>query len=99
MAAPPESPKVDRILCDMNGERYRGNEYGFAAIRNPTLFRNAADFETPADCWGDIGAASGPLFVCLAAEAEARNYSKGLQTLVWASSEQGLRAAALLRRM
>lgn len=99
MAAPPESPKVDRILCDMNGERYRGNEYGFAAIRNPTLFRNAADFETPADCWGDIGAASGPLFVCLAAEAEARNYAKGPQTLVWASSEQGLRAAALLRRM
>ena len=25
---------VDRIICDMNGERYRGNEYGFAVLRN-----------------------------------------------------------------
>lgn len=95
----PGTPPVDRILCDMNGERYRGAEYGFAAIKNPGLFRNAAQFETPADCWGDIGAASGPLFVALAAEAEARQYSRGPQTLIWASSEQGLRAAALLRRI
>jgi 3-oxoacyl-[acyl-carrier-protein] synthase-1 len=95
----PGQPKVDRILCDMNGERYRGAEYGFAAIKNPGIFHNAAMFETPADCWGDVGAAAGPLMVCLAAEAEARNYSKGQHTLIWASSEQGLRAAALLRKM
>ncbi|HWK66932.1 MAG TPA: beta-ketoacyl synthase N-terminal-like domain-containing protein [Rhizobiaceae bacterium] len=87
---------VDRIICDMNGERYRGNEYGFAVLRNTGRFRNAADFETPADCWGDIGAASGTLFVSLVAEAQARGYSKGPLSLVWASSENGARAAVLL---
>jgi 3-oxoacyl-[acyl-carrier-protein] synthase I len=89
---------VDRILCDMNGERYRGNEYGFAALRAHALFRDAADFETPADCWGDLGAASGPLLACLAIEAERRGYAKGPDTLVWASSEGGRRGAAILRR-
>lgn len=87
---------VDRIICDMNGERYRGNEYGFAVLRNPGRFRDAADFETPADCWGDLGAASGPVFVGLVAEAEARNYSKGPLSLLWASSENGARSAILL---
>lgn len=94
----PRAVPADRILCDMNGERYRGIEYGFAAIKNRELFRNAAQFETPADCWGDVGAASGPLYVCLAAESEARNHAKGPHTLIWASSEHGLRAAALLSR-
>ena len=43
-AALGDSP-VDRILCDMNGERYRGKEYGFAVLRARALFRDAADFE------------------------------------------------------
>ncbi|MBZ9702891.1 MULTISPECIES: beta-ketoacyl synthase N-terminal-like domain-containing protein [unclassified Mesorhizobium] len=87
---------VDRIICDMNGERYRGNEYGFAVLRNSGRFKDAADFETPADCWGDVGAASGPLFVSLVTEAEARGYQKGPLSLLWASSENGARAAVLL---
>ena len=87
---------VDRIICDMNGERYRGNEYGFAVIRNPGRFKDAADFETPADCWGDVGAASGPLFVSLITEGQARNYQNGPLSLIWASSENGSRAAVLL---
>jgi 3-oxoacyl-[acyl-carrier-protein] synthase-1 len=89
---------ADRIICDMNGERYRGNEYGFAALRSHTLFHDAADFEAPADCWGDVGAASAPLFACLAIEAEVRGYAKGPCTLIWASSARELRGAALLRR-
>jgi 3-oxoacyl-[acyl-carrier-protein] synthase I len=91
----PKDP-VDRIICDMNGERYRGNEYGFAVLRNPDKFRDAADFETPADCWGDVGAASGPLYVSLVAEAQERNYQKGPLSLLWTSSENGARAAVLL---
>lgn len=88
--------KVDRIICDMNGERYRGNEYGFAVLRNPGRFKDAADFETPADCWGDVGAASGPLFVSLVTEADARGYQSGALSLIWTSSENGARAAVLL---
>jgi 3-oxoacyl-[acyl-carrier-protein] synthase-1 len=90
---------ASRVICDMNGERYRANEYGLAALRVSRLFMNAADFEAPADCWGDVGAASGPLHVCLTIEAEARGYSKGPLTLIWASSESGQRSAALLGRV
>ena len=82
----------------MNGERYRGNEYGFAVLKNTGLFKNAADIETPADCWGDVGAAWGVLLVCLVVEAEERGYSKGRLSLIWASSESGHRSAAILRR-
>jgi 3-oxoacyl-[acyl-carrier-protein] synthase-1 len=89
---------IDRIICDMNGERYRGNEYGFAVLKASGLFKDAAAFEAPADCWGDVGAASGPLYVSLVVEAEARGYAQGQLSLIWASSEGGRRAAAILRR-
>lgn len=93
-----QDQQVDQILCDMNGERYRGNEYGFAVLKSAGLFRDAADFMAPADCWGDVGAASGPLGVALVAEAAARGYAKGPLSLIWASSAAGQRAAAILRQ-
>jgi len=92
----PEGTKLDRILCDMNGERYRGNEYGFSVLRTSDLHRDAADFEAPADCWGDLGAATGPLLAGLAIEAHARDYAPGPLSLLWASSEAGRRAAVVL---
>jgi len=93
----PRDSRVTHTICDMNGEPYRGNEYGFAMLRTSTSFADDADFMTPADCWGDVGAASGPLFTMLAALAAKKGYSPGPCTLVWASSEHGLRGAALLR--
>ncbi len=76
---------VDHTICDMNGEPYRGNEYGFAMLRSNRWFRDDSDFETPADCWGDVGAASGPLFAVLAWFAAVKGYAPGPSTLVWAS--------------
>lgn len=89
---------VDRIICDMNGERYRGNEYGFAVLKAKHVFEDAAAVQTPADCWGDIGAASGVLYTGLVIEAEARGYAPGPTTLIWAGSEAGTRAAVILSR-
>jgi 3-oxoacyl-[acyl-carrier-protein] synthase-1 len=90
-------PLIDHIICDMNGERYRGNEFGFSMLRVAESFREDADFQTPADCWGDLGAASGPLFTMLAANAVEKEYAAGPLTMIWGSSETGLRAAALLQ--
>jgi 3-oxoacyl-[acyl-carrier-protein] synthase I len=87
---------VNHTICDMNGEPYRGNEYGFAMLRSPGKFADDAHFQTPADCCGDMGAASGPLFVSLAAHAAMKGYGPGPLTLLWASSYGGLRAAAVL---
>lgn len=93
-----EGRTIDRILCDMNGERYRGNEYGFAILKTAGIFKAAADFESPADCWGDVGAASGPLNAGLAIEAVARGYAIGPLTMIWASSESGRRAAVVVEQ-
>lgn len=91
--------RIDHILCDMNGERYRGNEYGFAILRTQGLFRDPAAFKAPADGWGDVGAASGPLCIGLVAAARARHTrGQGELSLVWASSEGGRRAAAIVQR-
>jgi 3-oxoacyl-[acyl-carrier-protein] synthase-1 len=88
--------KVNQVICDINGERYRGEEWGFVCLRLGAWFDNPAGYLSPADCWGDMGAASGPLFVMLACEAHLRGYASGPRTLVWAGSDGGARAAALL---
>ena len=81
---------VDRLYCDMNGEPYRADEYGFASIR-AGLLADASAFEAPADRWGDVGAASGPLFLVLA-HAEAKR-NGGARTVFGAftGSESGQR--------
>jgi 3-oxoacyl-[acyl-carrier-protein] synthase-1 len=96
--APLRAPheRVDHIVCDMNGEPYRAEEFAFATMRHHEHFIAAADFVAPADCWGDVGAASGPLFIGLAMQAYAKAYRAGPRTLVWASSEGGDRVAALV---
>lgn len=93
----PTGSRVSDIYCDMNGEPYRADEYGFASVRTAAAFVDTGEFLTPADCWGDVGAATGPLLIGLAAVAGCKRYSRGPLALVWASSEGGERAAALLR--
>ena len=86
---------IDDTICDLNGESYRSDEFGFMLARMSEHFANATDYEAPADCWGDVGAASGPLFVALASLAAVKGYAKGPNTLLWTSSEGGDRAAAV----
>jgi 3-oxoacyl-[acyl-carrier-protein] synthase-1 len=90
------SEKIDFTYCDLNGERYRSEEFTFALLRTQSAFVDAIDNLTPADCWGDMGAASGPLFAVLAVASGQRGYAKGPRALLWAGSEGGQRSAALL---
>lgn len=92
----PNDGLVNHSICDMTGEPYRGDEYGFAMLRSRQWFSEEADFDTPADCWGDMGAASGPLFVILSSFAVQKNYAPGPLTFLWSSSFGGLRASALV---
>lgn len=93
----PENIKIDYTICDQNGEAYRADEYGFMLCRLSEYFTDPSDYMAPADCWGDVGAASGPLFINLIISAAEKGYSKGPHTLLWASSEGGERTAALIR--
>jgi 3-oxoacyl-[acyl-carrier-protein] synthase-1 len=85
------------MICDQNGEAYRADELAFMLVRLSERFTDGSDFEAPADCWGDVGAASGPLFVVLAAAAAERGYARGPHYVLWTSSESGERGAALLQ--
>lgn len=92
----PVDGKINQTVCDMNGERYRADELAFTICRTSERFDDATYFLSPADCWGDVGAASGPLFVGLATAAGRKCYSKGSYTLLWTSSDTGERCAALV---
>ena len=96
LAGLPKGFQVSDVYCDMNGEPYRADEYGFTVLRTKEAFVSASDFVAPADCWGDVAAAGGPLHLMLATIAGTKRYAKGPLAFAWASSEDGRRCAALL---
>ena len=87
--------KINTAYCDMNGERYRSEEFTFTLLRTQLAFVDAIDNITPSDCWGDVGAASGPLFANLAIASGLRGYARGPRPLLWTSSECGKRSATV----
>jgi len=87
---------ITATYCDLNGVRYRNEEFVYTMLRVQEAFRDAHDYLCPADCWGDVGAASGPLFASLAIAAQQRGYARGPFPLLWASSDGGHRSAILL---
>lgn len=88
--------KIDQLLLDLNGEIYRSEELGFASVRTQEHFVALDELLTPALSWGDVGAASAPLFVSLAVQAAQRGWSRGPRWLLSTSSEGGLRGVVLL---
>lgn len=96
-ALPSDQRPIHQTYCDLNGERYRAAEFGYALTRTGDSFADAGEYTAPADCWGDVGAASVPLFIGLAVAAGHKDYAVGPNTLIWASSESGERAAAVVR--
>lgn len=91
--------RVAHCYCDFNGETYRADEYGFTICRTREGFEDPGSFTAAAECWGDVGAASGPLALTLPITAWARGYAKGPVTLAWSSSARTpLRAAVLLKQ-
>ena len=95
LAGLPSGARVTDVLCDLNGEPYRADEFGFACLRTGEAFVAASDFIAPADCWGDVSAASVPLNMVLSGIAAQKSYAKGPYAFLWASSETGERGAAL----
>jgi 3-oxoacyl-[acyl-carrier-protein] synthase I len=96
LAGLPPGAVVTDVFCDMNGETYRADEYGFACVRTKEFFESVSEFTAPADCWGDVSAASAPLAIALSAVAARKAYANGRYAFLWGSSETGERGAALL---
>lgn len=88
--------RAESIYCDLNGERFRSEEWTFAMTRAAEFLGDATRCRVATDCWGDVGASTGALLAVLAVRAWARDYAKHSLTLLWSGSYSGLRSAVVL---
>jgi 3-oxoacyl-[acyl-carrier-protein] synthase-1 len=89
--------QIDDIICDLNGEPYRAEELSYALLKTGEHLKTPDNIKIPMDCWGDVGAASGPLYVILAIMAGQKGYAKGLHTMILTGSESGERCVGMIR--
>ncbi|MCP4472780.1 MAG: hypothetical protein GY815_19235 [Gammaproteobacteria bacterium] len=88
---------VDAIYSSMNGENHAAKEYGVAFMRSKKSFHSEVRVEHPADCYGDLGAATSPILIALAA-TDLFKQPLANAHLVYSSSDGPARAAVLLER-
>ncbi|HMY16880.1 MAG TPA: hypothetical protein PKA58_11220, partial [Polyangium sp.] len=74
--------------------------YGFTICRTSEYFEDASKFTAAAECWGDVGAASGVLALALPLAIRLHRNAERSVTLGWSSSAHApIRGAALLKQL
>lgn len=86
---------IKTVFASFNGENFNAKEWGVAAIRNQQNLDSDFNIVHPADCYGDLGAATGPVLMALASIGMRKGHYKK-PSLVWASSEIEQRAAVFM---
>jgi 3-oxoacyl-[acyl-carrier-protein] synthase-1 len=89
---------IHDVYCDINGERPRTTDWGFALLRVGPSFRDGSAYVSSVRECGDLGAATGAFNCVLASRAWQRGYARGARALVYGSSWQGLRGAVVLEQ-
>jgi 3-oxoacyl-[acyl-carrier-protein] synthase-1 len=82
---------VFEVYSSMNGENHWAKEWGVAYLRNRDSFHSDFRIHHPADCFGEVGAASGPILMGLAIAGMWRGYRRS-PCLVYCSADLGERA-------
>jgi 3-oxoacyl-[acyl-carrier-protein] synthase-1 len=90
--------RIDLIVCDLNGEVYRSEEWAAALPKCVTVSPKEFKLWHPADCMGDVGAAAAAVNLSVALLGLQTGATRRQEALVFASSEAGLRGAVLLGR-
>ncbi len=94
-----EAIGVNAYYCDLNGEKQRAQEWGYAVPKIRMEIDNFPEImRAPAECIGDTGAVSGAVSICGAVRSFARKYNPGKDILVWASSDNGMVASAIIQK-
>ena len=86
---------IASVYSSMNGESVWAKEWGVGYLRSRALFQEEYEMHHPADCFGDTGAAAGPLMLALASRATSEK-SRLAPAMVYGSSDHGPRAAIVL---
>ncbi len=92
-----EKPFAGQLIIDLSGESWKAHAWGHAQV----LLKRHIDFERcqvsiPAECLGEVGAASGPLGVGLAVSGFLRGFSPSAQAIICSLSDVGQVSAVLL---
>ncbi len=95
---PYQGAPMSTIFSSMNGERYWAKELGVAVIRNQSQFTENHRIVHPAEFYGDLGAATAPALVSLAAE-HLFNKPREDACLVYSSSDGPMRGAVVLEKI
>lgn len=89
---------IQTIYSSMNGENHWAKEYGVTYLRNKKKFVDKVKMEHPADCYGELGAATATALVTIAAEHlhSTKNIKKNL---VYCSSDKAMRGAVVVEKI
>ena len=93
-----EEKEIRAVFNDLNGENSRAREWGMADMRcfdNPDENRR---LWTPANCYGDIGAASGVVLATIATQGFSRGWLPS-SVLVSCSDDHGSCGALILEKV
>jgi 3-oxoacyl-[acyl-carrier-protein] synthase-1 len=86
--------RPERAIVDLSGERWRSLEWALVETRCLSELATASwRLWHPADCLGDVGAATGIVHLVLALRAFARGYGGNGAILLASASERGERSA------
>jgi 3-oxoacyl-[acyl-carrier-protein] synthase-1 len=88
---------VDFRIADVTGEQYGLKEAQLAIGRAMRKVKERFDLWHPTDCIGEVGAAIGPCILAVALAAARRGYAPGPGALCHFGSDDGQRAAVVLR--
>lgn len=87
---------MDYRITDNSGEHYYFKEAAMALARTLHVRKEEFDIWHPAECTGEIGAASGITLIATAQAACAKQYTKGHHILIHMGNDAGERAALTL---
>jgi len=89
---------ISSIYSSLNGENFWAKELGVAQLRNKKSFNDDVQVEHPVDCFGDLGAATAPVLVALAAQDLFDNKETKAH-LVYSSSDSAKRGAIVVEKL
>jgi 3-oxoacyl-[acyl-carrier-protein] synthase I len=89
--------EIDFRITDSAGEQYYFKEAALVLSRLLRVRKPEFDLWHPAECTGEIGAASGLLMLAVAKAACEKRYTKGPSILAHMSDDAGQRAALVLQ--
>jgi 3-oxoacyl-[acyl-carrier-protein] synthase-1 len=88
----PKETSIDKIYCDLNGERFRAEEYNYLLSRNSNLIEDPGSYITTSRYYGDVGAATVPSLISLA----VHHNEEKITGLFFTGSDFGIRSAAII---